>query len=70
MFFINIYNLKKEKDILMLWSAYLCYKKLKQQNTGGKTVHALCELHLHSFRDKLLYDIDYVQVSKVTYYKH
>ena len=24
-FFINIYNLKKEKDILILWSAYLCY---------------------------------------------
>ena len=30
---------------------------------------ALWELHLHWFRDKLLYDIDYVQVSKATYYK-
>ena len=25
LFFINIYNLKKEKDILILWSAYLLY---------------------------------------------
>ena len=39
-----------------------------QHNTGCKTVHALCELHLHWFRDKLLNDIDYVLVSKATYY--
>ena len=27
---------------------------LIQQNTGYKTVHALCELHLHSSSDKLI----------------
>ena len=38
---------------------YIIYK-LIQHNTGCKTVHALCELHLDWFRDKLLYDFDYV----------
>ena len=40
-----------------------------QHNAGCRTVHELCELHLHRFRDKLLYDFDYVKVSKATYYK-
>ena len=31
-------------------------------------VHALCELYLHRFRDKLLYDFDQEQVSTTTYY--
>ena len=38
-----------------------------QHNTGYETVHALCELHLRWFRDKLLYDFDYVQVSKAAH---
>ena len=43
-FCIIIYSLKKDQDILILWSAYLCYI---QANTGCKTVHALCKMHIH-----------------------
>ena len=46
---------------------YVIYR-LIQHNTGCKTVHALCELHGHRFRDKLLHDLDHV-VSEATYYK-
>ena len=45
---------------------YVIYR-LIQHDTGCKTVHALCELHLHWFRDKLHYDFGYVKVPKATY---
>ena len=35
---------------------YVIYS-LILHNTGCKTVHTSCELHLHWFRDKLLYDL-------------
>ena len=30
-----------------------------QHNNGSKTLHALCELHLHPFKDKLMCYFDY-----------
>ena len=46
---------------------YVIYR-LIQHDTGCTTVHAVCESHFLTFRDKLLYDFDSVHVSKTTYY--
>ena len=62
--FIIIYNIKKGPNMLILWSAYLCYMHANDNNTDCKTLHVLCKLHLHWFRYKLLCAFDYVQISK------
>ena len=41
---------------------YVIYRVI-QHNASCETVYTLCEFHLH-LSDKLLHDIDYIQVSK------
>ena len=36
-------------------------------STGSKTLHAVCEIYLHLFRGKLLYDFDYKSPKQYTY---